>query len=72
MTTAMTPNASATFDPSSPADMVDRVQCACCGADVPRGESKACASCHAPICAACTRWYGHFMLVCDDCRLEPW
>jgi hypothetical protein len=50
----------------------DGVRCACCEAAVPRGEWKACATCRRPICSACTRWYGHFMLVCDDCRLATW
>jgi hypothetical protein len=48
------------------------VRCACCEALVEGGEVKACASCQRPICPACTGWYGHFMLVCDDCRLAPW
>lgn len=54
------------------ADPADRVRCSCCDVLVPRGESKACQTCRQPICPACTRWYGHFMLVCDDCRLAQW
>ncbi len=57
---------------AAPADLGDEIRCACCGQGVPRREAKACASCRQPICAACTGWYGHFMLVCRDCRLEPW
>jgi hypothetical protein len=68
----MTSNARTSCDSSSRPASAERVRCACCGADVARGESKVCAICRQPTCPACTRWYGHFMLVCDDCRLATW
>jgi hypothetical protein len=53
-------------------DSPEGIRCTCCGAVVPRRESKVCATCRRPMCPACTRWYGHHMMVCDDCFLTVW
>ena len=67
----MTSNTRIRLDVSRPASD-EHIRCACCGADVARDESKTCAICRQPICPACTAWYGHFMLACEDCRLATW
>ena len=71
MTNAMTSEPCAGSE-GAQEDPADSIHCACCDKVVQGGEWKACASCRKPICSGCTRWYGHFMLVCDDCRLAPW
>jgi hypothetical protein len=53
-------------------NQLEPIRCGCCEAVVPRRESKVCKSCGRTICPACTQWYGHFMMVCDDCCLARW
>ncbi len=65
-------NASASSDAARRAADVETIRCACCGSETASAESKACATCRQLICPACTRWYGHFMLVCDDCHIASW
>ena len=47
-------------------------RCAACDKAVPPRELVACQSCQRLICRDCVRWYGHFMLVCEECRLAQW
>ena len=46
--------------------------CEACGKTVPRLQATRCASCKRLLCRLCVRWYGHFMLVCEDCRAGEW
>jgi hypothetical protein len=39
---------------------------------VPREQTTECASCRKRVCRLCVRWYGHFMLVCEECRAAEW
>lgn len=55
-----------------PAPQVDDVACEACGRTVPRLQTTRCASCKRTLCRLCVRWYGHFMLVCEDCRASEW
>ena len=50
----------------------EEVRCEACGANVPRLQATRCASCKRILCRLCARWYGHFMLVCEDCRAAEW
>jgi hypothetical protein len=47
-------------------------RCPCCGRGAPRHELTGCAGCGRSVCGACVQFYGHYMLMCEDCRLEPW
>ena len=55
-----------------PADEPREVVCEACGESVPRAQTTRCASCKRTLCRLCVRWYGHFMLVCEDCRAADW
>jgi hypothetical protein len=47
-------------------------RCEACAKVVPRAQTTRCASCKRLLCRLCVRWYGHFMLVCEECRAAPW
>jgi hypothetical protein len=47
-------------------------RCPCCGRDAPPRELTGCAGCGRPVCGSCIQFYGHYMLMCEECRLEPW
>ena len=55
-----------------PADEPREVVCEACGKSVPRAQTTRCASCKRTLCRLCVRWYGHFMLVCEDCPIASW
>jgi hypothetical protein len=48
------------------------VQCEGCQRTVPRLQTGRCATCKRTLCRLCARWYGHFMLVCEECRAAEW
>jgi len=48
------------------------VACEGCRRTVPRVQTSPCASCGRTFCRLCLGWYGHFMLVCEECRAADW
>ncbi len=54
------------------AEQPREVRCGCCDEPVPREDTVVCACCRRRACLACLRRYGHFMQVCEDCRLAEW
>lgn len=54
------------------AEEAAEVRCDACERAVPRLQSARCASCKRAFCRLCVRWYGHFMLVCEECRAAEW
>lgn len=57
--------------PKAPDEPQD-VACEACGKVVPQLQTTRCASCKRRLCRLCARWYGHFMLVCEECRAADW
>jgi hypothetical protein len=47
-------------------------RCAACEKPVLPRDVVVCQSCQQRICYGCVRWYGHFILVCEECRLAQW
>jgi hypothetical protein len=54
------------------AEQAVEVRCDGCARTVPRLQTARCASCKRTFCRLCVRWYGHFMLVCEECRAAEW
>jgi hypothetical protein len=53
-------------------DPSEEARCEACAKTVPREQTTECASCRKRVCRLCVRWYGHFMLVCEECRAAEW
>ena len=58
--------------PKPPVGVEREEPCAACGRSVPARQATACASCGKRVCRLCVRWYGHYMLVCEECRTAEW
>ncbi len=54
------------------AQRASEVRCGCCDRVVRFEDAIECACCRRLACLACLRRYGHFMQVCEDCRLAEW
>jgi hypothetical protein len=47
-------------------------RCPCCDAASRRQDLTTCAGCGRAVCGTCVGFYGHYMLMCRECRLEDW
>ncbi len=56
---------------SSAGDGAD-LRCPVCDAPAPARDAVKCATCGRRVCERCVKPYGHFMQVCDECRIGDW